>query len=99
MEYVVTEVLDFDQAIGEALKFVDANKETLLLITADHETGGLSLIDGDIQNGHVHGSFSTGDHTGILVPVFAYGPGAEVFRGVHQNTELNKLLRTLFRLE
>lgn len=99
MEYVVTEVLDFDQAIGEALKFVDTNKETLLLITADHETGGLSLIDGDIQNGHVHGSFSTGDHTGILVPVFAYGPGAEVFRGVHQNIELNKLLRTLFRLD
>jgi alkaline phosphatase len=98
MEYVVTEVLDFDQTIGEAMKFVDKNKETLLLITADHETGGLSLIDGDIRTGYVHGSFSTGDHTGIPVPVFAYGPGAEVFRGVHQNTDLNKLLRLLLNI-
>jgi len=98
LEYVVTEVLDFDQTIGEAIKFADKNKETLVLITADHETGGLSLIDGDIRTGYVHGSFSTGDHTGILVPVFAYGPGAEEFRGVHQNTELNKLLRMLLAI-
>lgn len=99
LEYVVTEVLDFDQTIGEALKFADQNKETLILITADHETGGLSLIDGDIQTGYVHGSFSTNDHTGIMVPVFAYGPGAEVFKGTHQNIELNKLLRQLFNFK
>ncbi len=99
LEYVVTEVLDFDQTIGEALKFADQNKETLILITADHETGGLSLIDGDIQTGYVHGSFSTNDHTGIMVPVFAYGPGAEVFKGIHQNTELYHLLMELFLIK
>ncbi len=99
LEYVVTEVLDFDQTIGEALKFADRNKETLILITADHETGGLSLIDGDIKTGYVHGSFSTNDHTGILVPVFAYGPGAELFMGVHQNTDLYHLLRKLFPID
>lgn len=96
LEYVVTEVLDFDQAIGEAIRFADQNKETLILVTADHETGGLSLIDGDIERGYVHGSFSTSDHTGVAVPVFAYGPGAELFTGVHQNTELNQLIRRLF---
>lgn len=86
--YVASEVLDFDRAIGEAMKFVDENRETLLIVTADHETGGLSLLGGDISQGRVLGNFSTNDHTAIMVPVFAYGPGAEWFRGVYQNTAL-----------
>ena len=88
IEYVAREVLDFDRAIGEAMKFVDENRETLLIITADHETGGLSLTGGDVSQGRILGNFSTNDHTGIMVPVFAYGPGAEWFRGVYQNTAI-----------
>jgi alkaline phosphatase len=88
IEYVAREVLDFDQAIGEAMKFVDENRETLLIVTADHETGGISLIGGDMSQGRVLANFATGDHTGIMVPVFAYGPGAEWFRGVYQNTAI-----------
>lgn len=96
LEYVVRELLDFDQAIGEAMKFVDQNNETLLIITADHETGGLTLVDGNISKGSLMGKFSTGDHTGITVPVFAYGPGADEFRGVYQNTEIfNKMKKLL----
>jgi alkaline phosphatase len=97
MEYVVSELLDFDQAVGAALRFADDNKETLVLITADHETGGLSLLDGDFKKGYVHGHFSTSDHTGIPVPVFAYGPGSENFRGVYQNTEIYHKLKSLLR--
>ncbi len=89
MEYVVRELLDFDQAVGEVMKFIDRNKETLLIVTADHETGGLSLLGGDISQGRVFGDFSTNDHTAVMVPVFAYGPGAGVFRGVYQNTAIN----------
>jgi alkaline phosphatase len=96
MEYVVREALDFDQAIGEAMKFVDQNNETLLIITADHETGGLTLLNGTVSQGFVLGKFSTNDHTGITVPVFAYGPGADHFRGVYQNAEIyNKLAKLL----
>lgn len=98
MEYVVREVLDFDKAVGEAMKFVDANKETLLIVTADHETGGLSLLDGDISKGYIHGHFSTNDHTAVMVPVFSYGPGAELFRGVYQNTEINAKIKILLKL-
>ncbi len=98
MEYVVREVLDFDQAIGEAIKFVDNNNETLLVITADHETGGLTLLGGNVSKGFVMGKFSTNNHTGIAVPVFSYGPGAEHFRGVYQNTEIYKKLMTLISL-
>ncbi len=92
MEYIVREVLDFDQAIGEAMKFVDQNNETLLIITADHETGGVTLLDGNVSTGSVLGKFSTNDHTGIAVPVFAYGPGADQFRGVYQNTEISYVI-------
>ncbi len=96
MEYVVRETLDFDQAIGEAMRFVDQNKETLLIITADHETGGLTLLDGSISNGYVQGHFSTSDHTAVMVPVFSYGPGAENFKGVYQNTDLpTRILKIL----
>ncbi len=86
--YIVTEVLDFDKAVTEAMKYVDADDNTLLLVTADHETGGLSLIEGDIESGFVQGSFSTTDHSGIPVPIFAYGPGADLFKGVYPNTEI-----------
>jgi alkaline phosphatase len=88
LEYVVREMLDFDQLVGKVMEYVDNNPETLLIVTADHETGGLSLIDGSTAKGYVQGSFSTNDHTAVPVPVFAYGPGAQYFSGVYQNTEI-----------
>ncbi len=96
VEYVVREMLDFDKLVGQAMEFVDQNPETLLIVTADHETGGLSLIDGSIEKGYVHGSFSTNDHTAVPVPVFAYGAGAQNFSGVYQNTAIyTKILEAL----
>nr|WP_315221806.1 alkaline phosphatase [uncultured Flavobacterium sp.] len=98
LEYVVREMLDFDKVVGQAMEFVDKNPETLLIVTADHETGGLSLIGGSITDGYVHGSFSTNDHTAVPVPVFAYGPGAQNFMGVYQNTEIyTKIMEALFK--
>lgn len=93
--YIVTEVLDFDKAVAEAMKYVDADDNTLLIVTADHETGGLSLIEGDIESGFVQGSFSTTDHSGIPVPLFAYGPGAELFKGVYPSHEIFVKIRRL----
>lgn len=88
MSYVATEVMDFDQVIGKALQFADADGQTLVIVTADHETGGLSLLAGDYADGYVSGHFATNDHTAIPVPVFAYGPQSFRFRGVYENTEL-----------
>ncbi len=48
LPYVVTEVLDFDQIVGRALEFADKDGETLVIVTAGYETGGLTLFDGDI---------------------------------------------------
>ena len=85
---VITENADFDRMVGDALRFADADGETLVIVTADHETGGLTLTDGNIGKGYVLGNFSTNDHTGTPVPVFAYGPHAGDFRGVYSNTEI-----------
>lgn len=85
---VIREVLDFDRAVSEALAFADRDGETLILVTADHETGGLSLKGGDIERASMEGNFSTKGHTPVMVPIFAYGPSAERFSGVMENNEV-----------
>lgn len=97
MGYVTREMLDFDKAIGEAMRFADANGQTLVIVTADHETGGLSLLDGDLRKGYVDGNFSTNDHTGVMVPVFAYGPHSLDFRGIYENTEIYRKIMAVLR--
>jgi len=96
LPYVITELHDFDKTVAEALKFADSDGQTLVIITADHETGGLSLLDASTAKGMVLGSFSSNDHTSINVPVFAYGPHAQEFIGTYQNTEIyHKILKLL----
>lgn len=93
---VVTELKDFDQIVGEAMRFADSNGETLVIVTGDHETGGLTLTAGDYSRNFISGQFSTGDHTAIPVPVFAYGPQSQLFRGVYENTVIfHKILQAL----
>lgn len=87
-DYTTSEMLDFDRAIAVALDFAEKDGQTLVVVTADHETGGMALHGGDFQTGHVEAAFTTKGHTGVMVPVFAYGPGAEQFQGIYENTEI-----------
>ncbi|MES2730991.1 MAG: alkaline phosphatase, partial [Bacteroidota bacterium] len=92
-QYIINEMVDFDKSIGAALDFAEKDGNTLVIITADHETGGFSLIDGDMKTGRVEGKFTTGHHTGVMIPVFAFGPGAEAFSGIYENnTIFHKML-------
>lgn len=94
LEQLVTELLDFDHVVGMAMKFADENKETLVVVVGDHETGGLTLLDGSLKEGWVFGNFSTNDHTSIPSSVFAYGPNSQEFTGLFENTEIfNKILK------
>ncbi|WP_270087292.1 alkaline phosphatase [Sphingobacterium sp. SYP-B4668] len=96
LDYVVTETLDFDQAVGAALRFADKNGETLVIVTADHETGALSLLHADIEKGKLQAHFASNDHSAMMIPVMAYGPRAQYFTGYYQNTELfNKIVAVL----
>ena len=91
-DYVVSEVLDFEKSVAIALDFAEKNGNTLVVVTADHETGGFTLgaqRDEETRNGdytQIGPSFATTTHSATLIPVFAYGPGAEAFKGMYQNT-------------
>lgn len=83
--------------MAEALKFADRNGETLVVVTADHETGGLVLVDGDERTGRVMGVYVSDDHTPAMLPIFAYGPGADKFCGTYMNTEIARRIKSLIK--
>lgn len=88
LEETVREVLDFDRAVGAVLEWMQHHPDSLLVVTADHQTGGLSILDGDRKKGVVKGSFSTTGHSGVAVPIYAIGVGASIFCGVMENTDV-----------
>jgi alkaline phosphatase len=92
-ESCVRQTLLFDEAVKAAIDFALADGHTLVLVTADHETGGLTLFDGDTKEARV--KWSSKSHTGTPVPLFALGPNAERFAGVYDNTEIPKRLAPL----
>ena len=91
----VIEEFSFDLAVAEALRFADSNGETLVVVTADHETGGLTLLDGDLETGHVLAVYNSDDHTPTVVPVYAYGPGSREFIGTYLNVEIPRTIKKL----
>lgn len=97
-QYIINEMLDFDKAIGAALDFAEKDGNTLVVVTADHETGGFAIINGNMKTGMVEGKFSTTSHTGVMIPVFAYGPGAEAFSGIYPNYSIYHKMMNAYNL-
>ena len=97
-EMIVEEVLDFDQTIGEVIQYADQNPGTLVIISADHETGGVTIPQGSIADHSVELNYQSDDHTGIPVPIFAYGAHSGDFRGVYENTEVfHRIMKLVVR--
>lgn len=93
---IVAETIDFDTAITQALIFADKNEGTLVLVTADHETSGFAIPQGNVKKHQIEGDFITNDHTGTMVPIFSYGPHSQDFQGVYENNEVyDKILSLL----
>lgn len=103
LEGMVAEIRDFDAAVKVAFDYADNHPGTLVVVTADHETGGLTIVNGnrrfDLHDHQVDYAWTTGGHTGGMVPVFAYGTGSENFSGVFENTDLPKIMLQLLGLE
>lgn len=98
--FLVSEVRDFDRAVGVATEFAKANPGTLVVVTADHETGGLTFIHGNNKkNQKTVFAFSSDDHSGVIVPVYAFGAGASHFSGVYDNTDIFKKILKVSALE
>lgn len=98
-EEMIGDLLMFDQAVGVALEFAESNPGTLVVVTADHETGGFGITSG-LPSGEVvnYGWLSTG-HTGAMVPIYAFGPGAEHFTGTLQITDIPVRIGKLMGIE
>lgn len=80
----------FDEAVGVALDFAQSRNDTLVIVTGDHETGAFRISESRI--GRWRYEFTTVDHTGVAVPIFAYGPGSAAFGKFMENSDLGKLL-------
>ena len=92
-KYMVSQFLEFNDAIEVVLDFAKKDKNTIVVVTADHETGGAAIVRGKLSNSSIKNRFATTNHTASMVPVFSYGPKAHLFKGIYENTEIfNKLL-------
>jgi alkaline phosphatase len=94
-KYITSEMIDFDNAIGAVLDFAKQDGETLVIVTADHETGGYAINPTSTMDSIV-AAFTTKDHTAALIPVFAWGPGEELFSGIYENTSIYDKMRRAF---
>jgi alkaline phosphatase len=91
-ERLRAEMQDINRVIGYCMDYADAHPGTLVFVTADHETGGLSLPGEEMNT-----VFTTGQHSGVMVPFYAYGTGADQLKGVHENTDFKELLLSVRR--
>ena len=99
-EGMIEEMKEFDNTLRQLVAYVNQHPETLLVVTADHETGGTGVSYKSYEVGSttpVQLSFSTKGHTGTVVPIFAYGAGAEAFAGIMKNTDLPKKMEELMK--
>ena len=91
------ELLDFDRTIGDVLEWAAADGHTLVVVTADHNTGSLTLQDGDLAEGRIGVAFGNDSHNGIAVPVYAWGPGSRAFTGIKENADWGKLIASFVK--
>ena len=97
--YMKTELWDLNETINAVLDYAKEQGDVLVVVTADHETGGLSLHPNKENLKTFKPNYSTGGHSGVMVPVFAFGPGAENFAGIYENTEIHFIFKRLLGLK
>ena len=95
--YAVEEILDFDRTVGAVLEWAAKDGETLVIVTADHSTGAMTLQGGNVKEQSVAVNFSNTGHNGVALPVYAWGPCAEQFVGIYENAELSQMIRKLIK--
>ncbi|HUP61328.1 MAG TPA: alkaline phosphatase [Thermoanaerobaculia bacterium] len=81
----------YDDAVGVALDFAAARGDTLVIAVGDHETGGMRIFQGrDLKKWRME--WSTVEHSGNVIPLFAFGPGSESLAGTIDNTDVGRKL-------
>ena len=98
---VIAETLDFDKAVQVAVDFARKQKNTLVVVTADHETGGLSVLQDKVyqQGENFKHRFNTSGHTGVAVPVYLFGAGVDAYPPFLQNSDHKAIMSSLMKLK
>lgn len=94
---LLAEMNEFDRTLTLLVKYVAAHPNTLLVVTADHDTGGTAITYGNRQTDEPQLIFATHSHTGNMVPVFAWGAGRENFTGIMNNSDIALKIKDLIR--
>lgn len=97
IDLAMEELLDFDRTLGDVLEWAARDGHTLVVVTADHATGALTLQDGDLEKGKIGVAFGNDSHNGIVVPIYAFGPGADRFGGIKENYEIANTINSLLK--
>ncbi|MDR1973872.1 MAG: alkaline phosphatase [Bacteroidales bacterium] len=93
---MIAEMDDFNATLNKVLDFARKDGNTLVVVTADHETGGLTPLDSSSVSTR-NARYNTFGHTPVMVPVFAFGPNSETFCGIYNNnTVFDKIVAFLF---
>ena len=96
---MLAEMQDFDEAVNCAFDFADTHPGTLVVVVADHETGGLTIVsnkkDFTASESGIDHKYSTTSHSGTPVVLYAYGAGAANFSGVMENTAIFDRIKAL----
>jgi len=95
MEDAIRQTLNFDLAVQQVLDFATGNGRTLVVVTSDHENGGMAIVDGSLDGSDLQVAWAKKGHTGGTVPLYAFGPGAEKFSGFQENTDIPKAFASL----
>lgn len=96
---LMTGMRELEDVLGLVLDTVVLGDDTLVVVVADHETGGPHLLDGRYADGRAVVRWAHAYHSAQLVPLFAFGPGAEKFSGVYDNTDFAPRIAALLGLE
>jgi alkaline phosphatase len=99
VDYFIHHLRGLDEAVKVAIDFALQDEHTLVMVAADHETGGLNIIGGAYEDQQLKLNWNTDDHTGAPAPLFAFGPHAVRFTGLKDNTEIPKIMAELLALE
>ncbi|MBQ1832105.1 MAG: alkaline phosphatase, partial [Bacteroidales bacterium] len=97
IDLAMEELLDFDRVLGDVLQWAAADGHTLVVVTADHATGALTLQDGNLAEGRIGVGFGNDSHNGIAVPYYVWGPGRNNFGGILENAELGARITSCIR--
>ncbi len=99
VERMIRETIAFSDAVLAVTEWIDANpgRKILLVVTADHETGGLAIVGDPAAGVYPEVTWSTTGHTATPVPYYAVGYRCADMASVTDNTHFAGLLRDVMR--